>query len=269
MSDSSSVCCVGTRTLHLTIAMLSCACSCVAFQPELTRPSGAADTLHRFCKKEHDWGWKKFMELNKVLDGFTVDNELVIKAQVQVHSSACPVVMLAFDRRDRCSMHSTACHSFVSRLCFVAPPTAKCSPQRSFCSGPSTPPPPPQVIRDTTARPFRCLDAHYRRELVRVYIANVETLCRHFIEERREQLSATIGGGSPYEAQQAFHAFWKRLSTNRRGELLQVRACHAGDPTNEVYRTCMHPLWSTSCCSLPWMLPFAAVACAMGLPEGA
>jgi hypothetical protein len=45
---------------------------------------GAADTLHRFCKKEHDWGWKKFMELSKILDGFTVANTLVIKAQVQV-----------------------------------------------------------------------------------------------------------------------------------------------------------------------------------------
>ena len=44
----------------------------------------AADTLHRFCKKEHDWGWKKFMELSKVLEGFTVANTLVIKAQVQV-----------------------------------------------------------------------------------------------------------------------------------------------------------------------------------------
>jgi hypothetical protein len=47
-------------------------------------PPAAADTLHRFCKKEHDWGWKKFMELNKVLDGFTVSDTLVIKAQVQV-----------------------------------------------------------------------------------------------------------------------------------------------------------------------------------------
>lgn len=43
-----------------------------------------SDTLHRFCKKEHDWGWKKFMELTKVLDGFTVADTLVIKAQVQV-----------------------------------------------------------------------------------------------------------------------------------------------------------------------------------------
>lgn len=42
------------------------------------------DTLHRFCKKEHDWGWKKFMELNKVMDGFVADDTLTIKAQVQV-----------------------------------------------------------------------------------------------------------------------------------------------------------------------------------------
>ena len=49
-----------------------------------------ADTLHRFCKKEHDWGWKKFMELNKVLEGFTVSNTLVIKAQVQVIRCAKP-----------------------------------------------------------------------------------------------------------------------------------------------------------------------------------
>lgn len=30
------------------------------------KKSKYSDTLHRFCKKEHDWGWKKFMELNKV-----------------------------------------------------------------------------------------------------------------------------------------------------------------------------------------------------------
>lgn len=43
-----------------------------------------ADTLHRFWKKEHDWGWKKFMELSKVLDGFIDSDTLIIKAQVQV-----------------------------------------------------------------------------------------------------------------------------------------------------------------------------------------
>nr|CAB3474429.1 unnamed protein product [Digitaria exilis] len=43
-----------------------------------------SDTLHRFWKKEHDWGWKKFMELSKIHDGFLVDDVLEIIAQVQV-----------------------------------------------------------------------------------------------------------------------------------------------------------------------------------------
>ncbi|XP_020258146.1 MATH domain-containing protein At5g43560-like isoform X2 [Asparagus officinalis] len=42
------------------------------------------DTLHRFWKKEHDWGWKKFMEINKISDGFVDDDTLTIKAEVQV-----------------------------------------------------------------------------------------------------------------------------------------------------------------------------------------
>lgn len=60
--------------------------ACHAPPPCLAHVAAAAsaDTLHRFCKKEHDWGWKKFMELSKVLEGFTVANTLVIKAQVQV-----------------------------------------------------------------------------------------------------------------------------------------------------------------------------------------
>jgi len=46
--------------------------------------SSISDTLHRFWKKEHDWGWKKFMELSKLHDGFIVEDVLTIKAQVQV-----------------------------------------------------------------------------------------------------------------------------------------------------------------------------------------
>jgi len=86
------------------------------------KKSKYSDTLHRFCKKEHDWGWKKFMELGKVLDGFTVADTLVIKAQVQ-------------------------------------------------------------VIHEKIARPFRCLDPQYRRELVRVYLTNVEVRFIVFISE--------------------------------------------------------------------------------------
>ncbi|KAG8086058.1 hypothetical protein GUJ93_ZPchr0010g10639 [Zizania palustris] len=43
-----------------------------------------SDTLHKFWKKEHDWGWKKFMELSKIQDGFLVDDVLEIIAQVQI-----------------------------------------------------------------------------------------------------------------------------------------------------------------------------------------
>ncbi|KAL0433453.1 UNVERIFIED_CONTAM: TNF receptor-associated factor1a, partial [Sesamum latifolium] len=95
------------------------------------KKSKYSDTLHRFWKKEHDWGWKKFMELSKVLDGFIDADTLIIKAQVQ-------------------------------------------------------------VIRERADRPFRCLDCQYRRELVRVYLTNVEQICRRFVEERRAKLGKLI-----------------------------------------------------------------------------
>jgi hypothetical protein len=107
------------------------------------KKSKYSDTLHRFCKKEHDWGWKKFMELSKVLDGFTVADTLVIKAQVQ-------------------------------------------------------------VIHEKPARPFRCLEPQYRRELVRVYLTNVEGICRRFLEEKREALLKTKEDAERWQDMRAF-----------------------------------------------------------------
>ena len=107
------------------------------------KKSKYSDTLHRFCKKEHDWGWKKFMELSKVLDGFTVADTLVIKAQVQ-------------------------------------------------------------VIHEKPARPFRCLEPQYRRELVRVYLTNVEGICRRFLEEKRETLAKLRDDADKWEAMREF-----------------------------------------------------------------
>ncbi|CAK8572019.1 unnamed protein product [Lathyrus sativus] len=118
------------------------------------KKSKYSDTLHRFWKKEHDWGWKKFMELSKVYDGFvdTSDN-LIIKAQVQ-------------------------------------------------------------VIREKSDRPFRCLDCHYRRELVRVYLTNVEQICRRFVEERRSKLGKLIEDKARWSS---FFAFWRDIDqTSRR-----------------------------------------------------
>ncbi|XP_010262249.1 PREDICTED: MATH domain-containing protein At5g43560-like [Nelumbo nucifera] len=116
------------------------------------KKSKYSDTLHRFWKKEHDWGWKKFMELSKVLDGFIVADTLVIKAQVQ-------------------------------------------------------------VIREKADRPFRCLDCLYRRELVRVYLTNVEQICRRFVEERRSKLGKLIEDKVKWSS---FRAFWLGIDQNSR-----------------------------------------------------
>lgn len=129
------------------------------------KKSKYSDTLHRFCKKEHDWGWKKFMELSKVLDGFTVADTLVIKAQVQ-------------------------------------------------------------VIHEKPARPFRCLEPQYRRELVRVYLTNVEGICRRFLEEKREALLRTREDAERWADMRAFLSSEEgvaqaRLATERADALMK------------------------------------------------
>ncbi|CAM8921261.1 unnamed protein product [Rhodiola kirilowii] len=116
------------------------------------KKSKYSDTLHRFWKKEHDWGWKKFMELSKVSEGFLDDDTLIIKAQVQ-------------------------------------------------------------VIREKVNRPFRCLDCNYRRELVRVYLTNVEQVCRRFVEERRNKLVKLIEDEARWTS---FCAFWQQIEESAR-----------------------------------------------------
>jgi hypothetical protein len=57
--------------------------------------------------------------------------------------------------------------------------------------------------RENPHRPFRCLDYQYRRELVRVYMTNVEGICRRFMEEKREKIGKLIEdsvGWSRYNA---------------------------------------------------------------------
>ncbi|KAL9240351.1 hypothetical protein vseg_014584 [Gypsophila vaccaria] len=134
------------------------------------KKSKYSDTLHRFWKKEHDWGWKKFMELSKVSDGFVDADTLIIKAQVQ-------------------------------------------------------------VIRDKVDRPFRCLDCQYRRELVRVYLTNVEQICRRFVDERRGKLEKLIEDKARWSS---FCAFWlgmdqntrRRMSREKKDTILKVAVKH-------------------------------------------
>nr|GMD80288.1 MATH domain-containing protein At5g43560-like isoform X1 [Ipomoea batatas] len=124
------------------------------------KKSKYSDTLHRFWKKEHDWGWKKFMELSKVLDGFIDADTLIIKAQVQ-------------------------------------------------------------VIRERADRPFRCLDYQYRRELVRVYLTNVEQICRRFVEERRGKLGKLIEDKARWSS---FCAFWLGMDQNSRRRMSKEKS---------------------------------------------
>ncbi|KAI3703285.1 hypothetical protein L1987_73241 [Smallanthus sonchifolius] len=124
------------------------------------KKSKYSDTLHRFWKKEHDWGWKKFMELSKVLDGFVDADTLVIKAQVQ-------------------------------------------------------------VIRERPDRPFRCLDRHYRRELVRVYLSNVEQICRRFVEEKRGRLGKLIEDKVRWSG---FCNFWSRIDKISRQQMSREKS---------------------------------------------
>jgi len=153
-----------TRTLHCALRRCACAAGwshfaqfTIAVVNRDPKKSKYSDTLHRFCKKEHDWGWKKFMDLSKVLEGFTVADTLLIKAQVQ-------------------------------------------------------------VIRERPFRPFRCLDAAYRRELVRVYLTNVEGLCRRFVDEKRDALA-------PLRAEAAsYRAFWAGCPAKTRAALATERA---------------------------------------------
>ncbi|XP_039071198.1 TNF receptor-associated factor homolog 1a-like isoform X2 [Hibiscus syriacus] len=119
------------------------------------KKSKYSDTLHRFWKKEHDWGWKKFMELSKVYDGFIESDTLIIKAQVQ-------------------------------------------------------------VIKEKADRPFRCLDCQYRRELVRVYLTNVEQICCRFLDERRQMLGKLIEDKARWSS---FCAFWLGIDQNARHQM--------------------------------------------------
>lgn len=73
------------------------------------------------------------------------------------------------------------------------------------------------VLRDKPSKPFWCLDALYRRELVRVYLTNVEGICRRFVEEKRAHIVWTKHEGSK------FRLFWEALSMQEQRRLLTDR----------------------------------------------
>ncbi|KAL8263566.1 hypothetical protein R6Q59_021696 [Mikania micrantha] len=128
------------------------------------KKSKYSDTLHRFWEKEHDWGWKKFMELSRLSDGFVDDGTLKIKAQVQ-------------------------------------------------------------VIRDRRDCPFPCLDNQYRRELLRVYSSNMETVCRRFVEDKRGKFGQLIEAKVKWSRYVIpCCSFWTGIDQNSRDHMLRVKS---------------------------------------------
>ncbi|KAK8555985.1 hypothetical protein V6N13_070057 [Hibiscus sabdariffa] len=134
------------------------------------KKSKYSDTLHRFWEKEHDWGWKKFMELSKVYDGFIESDTLIIKAQVQVIR-------------------------FLAWSCFLI---LKLWPW------------------EKADYPFCCLDRQYRRELVRVYLTNVEQIYCRFLDDRRSNLGKFIQDKAKWSS---FCAFWLGIDQNSRHQM--------------------------------------------------
>lgn len=59
--------------------------------------------------------------------------------------------------------------------------------------------------RERVDRPFRCLDCSYRRELIRVYLPNVDQNCRRFVEERRSKLGRLIEDKARWTRYFTFH----------------------------------------------------------------
>ena len=90
--------------------------------------------------------------------------------------------------------------------------------------------------RDRPSLPFRCLDPQYRRELVRVYLTNVEGICRRFVDEKRESLLRIK------ETAASFKAYWASQTPNDKKALVQ----HKGSDMLKVgFALTLH--WLSAC----------------------
>lgn len=106
--------------------------------------------------------------------------------------------------------------------------------------------------------PFRCLDPQYRRELVRVYLTNVEGICRRFVEEKREMLQRLR------EDRTGFKAFWgsldakkKKLLAQEKGEtILKVGSWPASTPHPRLR---FHSVYAENMYESSWELGSLAV----------
>lgn len=59
---------------------------------------------------------------------------------------------------------------------------------------------------------------------MRVYLTNVENICRRFIEDKRDALWNPTDDVCHFVPTSQFHAFWKGLSDAQKGALLRENA---------------------------------------------
>ncbi|KAG0479402.1 hypothetical protein HPP92_010260 [Vanilla planifolia] len=69
----------------------------------------------------------------------------------------------------------------------------------------------PKKSKFSAHRPFRCLDCQYRRELVRIYLSNVEQICWRLIEDRKNKLGKLIEDKMRWSS---FYGFWLGVDQN-------------------------------------------------------
>ncbi|KAK8709686.1 hypothetical protein V6N13_060696 [Hibiscus sabdariffa] len=196
------------------------------------KKSKYSDTLHRFWKKEHDWGWKKFMELSKVYDGFIGSSYQTLN--VVLHAYQYNFFAIPVFRK-----YKTRVKLLVDN-CFTLPLYYILDEEAGLIIGQYS-------IRRFLAwscflilklwpwaradQPFRCLDRQYRRELVRVYLTNVEQICRRFLDDRRSNLGKFMEDKAKWSS---FCAFWlgidqhsrRRMSRDKKDMILKVVVKH-------------------------------------------
>jgi len=109
------------------------------------------------------------------------------------------------------------------------------------------------ICRDRPSLPFRCLDPQYRRELVRVYLTNVEGICRRFVDEKRESLLRMK------ETTASFKAYWASQTANDKKALVQ----HKGSDMLKVRPAVMltHCCFSVRATDLACLAPLLLYRC--------
>ncbi|GAB2234288.1 hypothetical protein Droror1_Dr00003535 [Drosera rotundifolia] len=65
-------------------------------------------------------------------------------------------------------------------------------------------------------RPFRCLACQYKREVLRIYLTNIEQICRKFVKESRVKLGKLLEDKARWSS---FCTFWLGVDQSSKSRL--------------------------------------------------